>query len=88
MAITARDVEHLLYTDTADPILVTHNGTPHIVAAAEVGRHPGAVVICSRTELLRRVGERDLSERDLAAIADHFTALAQDPTQPPPAWPA
>lgn len=88
MAITGRDIEHLLYTDTPDPILVVHNGTTEIVAAAELGGHTGAVVVCSRTEILRRVGERDLSEEDLAALAAALTQAIQDPTQQRPLWPA
>ncbi|MCG8927154.1 hypothetical protein [Lentzea sp. CC55] len=88
MAITGRDIEHLLYTDTPDPVLVVHQGSTQIVAAAELGGHTGAVVVCSRTEVLRKVGERDLSEQDLAAIAGSLTAAIQDPTQPPPPWPA
>ncbi|MET9629379.1 hypothetical protein ABZX92_18140 [Lentzea sp. NPDC006480] len=88
MAITGRDIERLLYTDTPDPILVVHNGTTEIVAAAELGSRLGAVVVCSRSEILRRVGERDLSERDLAAMASSLTAAIQDPDQQQPLWPA
>lgn len=88
MTITGRDIEHLLYTDTPDPILVVHNGSPEIVAAAELGGHTGAVVVCSRTEILRRVGERDLSERDLAGLAAALLAAIQHPDQQPPPWPA
>ena len=88
MAITGRDIERLLYTDTPDPVLVVHNGSPEIVAAAELGRRPGAVVVCSRSELLRRVGERDLSEGELAALAAELTSSTGDPAPPPPAWPA
>ncbi|USX54280.1 hypothetical protein [Lentzea sp. HUAS12] len=88
MAITGRDIERLLYTDTPDPILVVHNGSPEIVAAAELGRRPGAVVVCSRSELLRRVGERDLTEGELAALAAELTSSTRDPAPPPPAWPA
>jgi hypothetical protein len=88
MAITGRDIEHLLYTDTPDPILVVHNGSPEIVAAAKLGGHTGAVVVCSRTEILRRVGERDLSESDLAGIAEALVAATQDPTRQQPLWPA
>ncbi|WP_439658041.1 hypothetical protein ACSHWB_37440 [Lentzea sp. HUAS TT2] len=81
MAITGRDIEHLLYTDTPDPILVVHNGVTEIVAAAELGSHVGAVVVCSRSEILRRVGERDLSEEELAAMAVALTEAIQDPDQ-------
>lgn len=88
MAITGRDIEHLLYTDTPDPILVVHNGTTEIVAAAELGGHTGAVVVCSRSEILRRVGERDLSEEDLAGLAAILTEAIRDPAQPRPTWPA
>ena len=88
MAITGRDIEHLLYTDTPDPILVVHNGSAEIVAAAELGGYTGAVVVCSRTEILRQVGERDLSEEDLASMASSLTAAIQDPTRPRPLWPA
>jgi hypothetical protein len=88
MAITGRDIEHLLYTETPDPILVVHNGTTEIVAAAELGGHLGAIVVCSRTEVLRRVGEKDLSEQDLAALATALTQAIQDPTQRRPPWPA
>ncbi|MFD4636747.1 hypothetical protein ACFWN2_05490 [Lentzea sp. NPDC058436] len=88
MAITGRDIERLLYTDTPDPILVVHNGETEIVASADLGRRPGAVVVCSRSELLRRVGERDLSEGELAALAAELTSSAGDPAPPPPAWPA
>ncbi|WP_394619251.1 hypothetical protein JNUCC0626_09190 [Lentzea sp. JNUCC 0626] len=88
MAITGRDIERLLYTDTPDPILVLHNGETSIVAAAELGRRPGAVVVCSRAELLRRVGERDLSEGELADLAAELTSSTGYPTPPPPAWPA
>ncbi len=88
MAITGRDIEHLLYTETPHPILVVHNGTTEIVAAAELGAHIGAVVVCSRSEILRRVGERDLSEADLAGLAAVLTAAIADPGQPPPPWPA
>ena len=88
MAITGRDIEHLLYTDTPDPILVVHNGSAEIVAAAELGGYTGAVVVCSRTEILRQVGERDLSEEDLASMASSLTAAIQDPTRPRPQWPA
>ncbi|NGY64880.1 hypothetical protein G7043_38800 [Lentzea sp. NEAU-D13] len=88
MAITGRDIEHLLYTDTPDPILVVHNGTTEIVAAGELGGYTGAVVVCSRTEILRQVGERDLTEEDLAAMASSLTAAIQDPTRPRPLWPA
>lgn len=88
MAITGRDIEHLLYTDTPDPILVVHNGTTEIVAAAELGGHTGAVVVCSRTEILRRVGERDLSEDDLAALAVSLSEAIQDPGRTRPTWPA
>ncbi|SER74920.1 hypothetical protein [Lentzea albida] len=88
MAITGRDIERLLYTDTPDPILVVHNGSPEIVAAAELGRRPGAVVVCSRSELLRRVGERDLTEGELAALAVELTTSTGRPESPPPAWPA
>jgi hypothetical protein len=89
MAITGRDIEHLLYTETPDPILVVvHNGEAEIVAAAELGAHTGAVVVCSRSEILRRVGERDLSERDLAALAASLTAAIQDPARQRPQWPA
>ena len=88
MAITGRDIEHLLYTDTPDPILVVHNGSAEIVAAAELGGDTGAVVVCSRTEILRQVGERDLTEEDLAAMSASLTAAIQDPTRPRPLWPA
>jgi hypothetical protein len=88
MAITGRDIERLLYTDTPDPILVVHNGTTEIVAATELGGYTGAVVVCSRSEILRRVGERDLTERDLAGMASNLTAAIQDPTQQQPQWPA
>jgi hypothetical protein len=88
MAITGRDIEHLLYTDTPDPILVVHNGTTEIVAAAELGGYTGAVVVCSRAEIQRQVGERDLSEEDLAAISSSLTAAIQDPTRSRPLWPA
>ncbi|MEV6235944.1 hypothetical protein [Lentzea sp. NPDC051838] len=88
MAISGRDIERLLYTDTPDPILVVHNGTTEIVAAAELGSHLGAIVVCSRSEILRRVGERDLSEADLAAMAATLTAAIQDPGQQQPLWPA
>ncbi|MGW4211047.1 hypothetical protein ACWEIJ_23860 [Lentzea sp. NPDC004789] len=88
MAITGRDIERLLYTDTPDPILVVHNGSTEIVAAAELGGYTGAVVVCSRTEILRRVGERDLSEQDLGALASSLEAAIRDPAQPPPPWPA
>ncbi|MCX2950351.1 hypothetical protein [Lentzea sp. NEAU-D7] len=88
MAITGRDIERLLYTDTPDPILVVHNGNTEIVAAAELGGHTGAVVVCSRTEVLRKVGERDLSDQDLTAIAGSLSAAIRDPGQPPPPWPA
>jgi hypothetical protein len=88
MAITGRDIEHLLYTDTPDPILVVHNGETQIVAAAELGGHTGAVVVCSRTEILRQVGERDLSETDLITIAEALAAAIQDPARQQPLWPA
>jgi hypothetical protein len=88
MAITGRDIEHLLYTDTPDPILVLHNGEPEIVAAAQLGGFTGAVVVCSRSEILRRVGERDLSEEDLAGLAAVLAAAIQDPAQQRPQWPA
>ncbi|WP_434444661.1 hypothetical protein [Lentzea sp. E54] len=88
MAITGRDIERLLYTDTPDPILVVHTGSTRIVAAAELGGHTGAVVVCSRTEILRRVGERDLTEAQLAAMAAALTAAIQDPAQQQPLWPA
>ena len=88
MAITGRDIEHLLYTDTPDPILVVHNGSPEIVAAADLGGHTGAVVVCSRAEILRRVGERDLSEDDLAALAASLSEAIQDPARRRPSWPA
>ncbi|GGU13884.1 hypothetical protein [Lentzea flava] len=88
MAITGRDIERLLYTDTPDPILVVHNDTPEIVAAAQLGGYTGAVVVCSRTEILRRVGERDLSEQDLAQLAESLVAAIRHPDQQPPPWPA
>jgi hypothetical protein len=88
MAITGRDIERLLYTDTPDPILVVHNDTTEIVAAAELGSRLGAVVVCSRTEILRRVGERDLSEQDLANLAESLAAAIQDPARQQPLWPA
>ncbi|MEU3645007.1 hypothetical protein AB0E59_16620 [Lentzea sp. NPDC034063] len=88
MAITGRDIEHLLYTETPDPILVVHNGEAEIVSAADLGSRVGAVVVCSRSELLRRVGERDLSEQELAALAAEFTTSTQHPAPPPPVWPA
>ncbi|KJK34222.1 hypothetical protein UK23_43905 [Lentzea aerocolonigenes] len=88
MAITGRDIERLLYTDTPDPILVVHNGTTEIVAAAELGGYTGAVVVCSRSEILRRVGERDLSEADLARLAEGLAAAIQDPARQQPHWPA
>lgn len=88
MAITGRDIERLLYTDTPDPILVVHNGLTEIVAAAELGGYIGAVVVCSRTEILRQVGERDLTDEDLAVMADRLTAAIQDPTRLRPLWPA
>ncbi|RDI32025.1 hypothetical protein [Lentzea flaviverrucosa] len=88
MAITGRDIEHLLYTDTPDPIMVVHNGQTEIVAAARLGGRTGAVVVCSRSEVLRWVGERDLTEQDLATLAQALTVAVQDPDQPPPAWPA
>jgi hypothetical protein len=88
MAITGRDIEHLLYTDTPDPILVVHNGSTEIVAAAKLGGYTGAVVVCSRTEILRRVGERDLSEADLARLAQSLASAIQDPTRQQPLWPA
>ncbi|SDG67675.1 hypothetical protein SAMN05216553_110194 [Lentzea fradiae] len=87
MAITGRDIERLLYTDTADPVLVVHDGTTRIVAAAELGRHTGAVVVCSRTEVLRHVGERDLTEEELSAIASSLEAAVEDPTRRRPHWP-
>ncbi|WP_157984972.1 hypothetical protein [Lentzea terrae] len=88
MAITGRDIEHLLYTDTPDPILVVHNGSTEIVAAANLGGYTGAVVVCSRTEILRRVGERDLSEQDLDGLAAALVAAVQHPDQQPRPWPA
>jgi hypothetical protein len=88
MAITGRDIERLLYTDTPDPILVIHNNTTEIVAAAELGGYTGAVVVCSRTEILRRVGERDLSEADLTTIAEALAAAIQDGAREQPPWPA
>ncbi|MFJ5991626.1 hypothetical protein [Lentzea sp. NPDC092896] len=88
MAITGRDIEHLLYTETPDPVLVVHNGEAEIVSAADLGQRPGAIVVCSRRELLRRVGERDLSEQELEALAAEFTTSTRPPVPPPPAWPA
>ncbi|SDJ19280.1 hypothetical protein SAMN04488074_101755 [Lentzea albidocapillata subsp. violacea] len=88
MAITGRDIERLLYTDTPDPILVVHNGNTEIVAAAELGGHTGAVVVCSRSEIQRHVGERDLTEEELAGMAAALTAAIGDPGQRPPLWPA
>lgn len=88
MAITGRDIERLLYSETLDPILVVHNGATEIVAATELGGYTGAVVVCSRTEILRRVGERDLSERDLASLAESLAAAIQDPARQQPLWPA
>ncbi|WP_179953723.1 hypothetical protein [Lentzea guizhouensis] len=88
MAITGRDIEHLLYTETLDPILVVHNGVPEIVAAAELGACLGAVVVCSRTEVLRRVGERDLSEEDLSGLAAALSEAVADPSRARPLWPA
>jgi hypothetical protein len=88
MAITGRDIEHLLYTDTPDPIMVVHNGETEIVAAARLGGYTGAVVVCSRAEILRRVGERDLSEQDLGGLAAVLTEAIQDPTRQQPLWPA
>jgi hypothetical protein len=86
MAITGRDIEHLLYTDTPDPILVLHNGEPEIVAAARLGGFTGAVVVCSRSEILRRVGERDLSEEELTVLAASLMAAIQNPAQQQPPW--
>ena len=88
MAITGRDIEHLLYTETPDPILVLQDGATEIVAAADLGGRPGAIVVCSRSELLRQVGERDLSEQELDALAAEFTTSTGHPAPPPPAWPA
>lgn len=88
MAITGRDIEHLLYTETPDPILVMQDGAVEIVAAADLGGRPGAIVVCSRHELLRRVGERDISEQELDALAAELTSSTQRPAPPPPAWPA
>ncbi len=88
MAITGRDIEHLLYTDTPDPVLVVHQGATQIVASDELEDHTGAVVVCSRSEVLRHVGERDLSEAELTAIAATLEAAIQDPHQPRPLWPA
>ena len=88
MAITGRDIEHLLYTDISDPVLVVHNGEPQIVAAAELGACLGAVVVCSRSEVLRRVGERDLSEEDLAGLAAALSEAIADPARARPLWPA
>lgn len=88
MAITGRDIERLLYTDTPDPILVVHDGTTEIVAATKLGGYTGAVVVCSRTEILRRVGERDLTEADLTAIAEALAAAIRDPARQQPLWPA
>lgn len=88
MAITGRNIERLLYTDTPDPILVVHNGSTEIVAATELGSRLGAVVVCSRSEILRQVGERDLSEQELADMAAALTAAIQDPAQQQPLWPA
>ncbi|MGW6928641.1 hypothetical protein ACWGE0_01170 [Lentzea sp. NPDC054927] len=88
MAITGRDIERLLYTETPDPILVVHNGTTEIVAAVDLGGYTGAVVVCSRSEIQRQVGERDLSEDDLSAMADALAAAIQDPTRQRPLWPA
>ncbi|MEV6714428.1 hypothetical protein AB0M48_20600 [Lentzea sp. NPDC051208] len=88
MAITGRDIEHLLYTDTPDPILVLHNGETEIVAATDLGGRSGAVVVCSRSEVLRWVGERDLTEQDLATLAQALTVAIQDPAQQQPIWPA
>lgn len=88
MAITGRDIEHLLYTDTPDPVLVLHHGATEIVAAAKLGGYTGAVVVCSRSEILRRVGERDLSEEDLAGLAAILSEAIQDPVQQRPTWPA
>lgn len=88
MAITGRDIEHLLYTETPDPILVVHNGEAEIVSAADLGGRPGAIVVCSRSEILRRVGERDISEQELTALAAELTTSTGHATPPPPAWPA
>ncbi|MFD5829717.1 hypothetical protein [Lentzea sp. NPDC060358] len=88
MAITGRDIERLLYTDTSDPVLVLHQNQTAIVAAAELGGHTGAVVVCSRTEILRHVGERDLSEAELDAIAAALEAAVRDPARQRPLWPA
>ena len=88
MAITGRDIERLLYSETLDPILVVHNGTTEIVAAAELGGYTGAVVVCSRAEILRRVGERDLSESDLTRIAEGLAVAIQDPGRQQPLWPS
>jgi hypothetical protein len=88
MAITGRDIEHLLYTDILDPILVVHDGAPEIVAAAELGACLGAVVVCSRSEVVRRVGERDLSEDDLAGLAAALSEAIADPARPRLIWPA
>ncbi|MFD9697825.1 hypothetical protein [Lentzea sp. NPDC059081] len=88
MTITGRDIERLLYTDTPDPVLVVHHGETAIVAAAELGGHTGAVVVCSRSEILRHVGERDLTEEELDAIAATLEAAIRDPAQPRPLWPA
>jgi hypothetical protein len=88
MAITGRDIERLLYTETPDPILVVHNGTTEIVAATDLGGYTGAVVVVSRAEILRGVGERDLSEVDLTRIAEALAAAIQDPVRQQPLWPA
>jgi hypothetical protein len=88
MAITGRDIERLLYTDTPDPIMVVHNGETEIVAATRLGGRTGAVVVCSRSEVQRWVGERDLTEQDLAALAQALTVAIEDPAQQQPLWPA
>lgn len=77
VAITTREhVRQLLSSTEHDPTLVIHRGEALVLPAAEIGEGPyaGALVVASKDDIVRQMTHGELSEQDLAELAERLAA--------------
>ncbi|PRX49504.1 hypothetical protein B0I33_103541 [Prauserella shujinwangii] len=80
MRITGDDVRALLESDLPGSTLVVHEGRPTLLGGDDLGsdRYAGALVVVSRDDLRRQIGDRQLSERDFDELAAGLEAAVSN----------
>ncbi|WP_199433542.1 hypothetical protein [Qaidamihabitans albus] len=71
MRITADDVRALLESEVPEATLVVHEGQVLLLGPDELRseRYAGALMVVSRADLRRQIGDRRLEDRDLQELA-------------------